>query len=137
MLLGCWVVVALASPPLPLRIGLMKWKELNVGYPNRQQCDQILEQKSCTTVSKRCRNTIQSSFYINWSFSNDPKSHLSFWATFVGKFVAKNFQNRPIWSHWSWRKQFWEPFEHKFSEITFATKLVFSKRTYFCIFLIY
>ena len=53
------------------------------------QCDQMLEQKSyptvskscptvsksCPTVSKSCQNNIHSNFDINWSSSNDPKSH--------------------------------------------------------------
>ena len=37
----------------------------------------------------------------NDPFWNSPKSHQSFWADFVSKFVAKNFKkNHPIWSHW-------------------------------------
>ena len=35
----------------------------------------------------------------NDPFGNSPKSHQSFWANFVSKFVAKNFKKSPIWSH--------------------------------------
>ena len=48
------------------------------------------------------QNIHTGNFYINWSFSKYPKSHQSFWATFVSEFVAKNFKKSPIWSHWSW-----------------------------------
>ena len=34
-------------------------------------------------------------------FSKLPKKSPNIWATFERKFVAKNFQKRPIWSHWT------------------------------------
>ena len=40
-------------------------------------------------------------FYINWSFTKQPKRKHSFWATFVSKFGTENFKKSPnlIWSH--------------------------------------
>ena len=52
--------------------------------------------KSYLNVSKSCRKSIHSSFYINSSISIKPKSHQSFRATFVAsKFAEKNFQKSP------------------------------------------
>ena len=59
------------------------------------QCDQTLERKSCPTVSKSCLNNIHSSFTQIDLFENGPKVTNLFWATFVSKFVAKNFEKSP------------------------------------------
>ena len=61
----------------------------------REQRDQMLELKSYPNVSKSCLNNIHSSFYTNWTISKYPKSHQTFWDTFVSKFVDKNIQKSP------------------------------------------
>ena len=61
----------------------------------REQHDQMLELKSYPNVSKSCLNNIHSSFYTNWTISKYPKSHQTFWDTFVSKFVDKNIQKSP------------------------------------------
>ena len=61
----------------------------------RNQCDQMLDLKSCPNVFKSCLNNIHSSFYINRFFPKQPKSQQSFCATFEIEFVAKNFQKSP------------------------------------------
>ena len=64
------------------------------------QCNQMLKFQSCPTVSKSCLNYINISFNLKGSFQISPKVTNLFWDTIVGKFVAKNFKKRPIWSHW-------------------------------------
>ena len=59
------------------------------------RCDQMLDYKSFPNVFKSCLNNIHSWFYINWSFSKQPKCQQSFWATFESEFVAKSFQKSP------------------------------------------
>ena len=61
----------------------------------RNQCDQMLDLKSCPNVFKSCLYNIHSSFYINRFFPKQPKSQQSFCATFEIEFVAKNFQKSP------------------------------------------
>ena len=51
--------------------------------------------KKVAQLFPKVAKNIHSSFYTNWSFSNETKSKQSFWATFVSKFVAKNFQKSP------------------------------------------
>ena len=48
------------------------------------------------------------------------------WATFEGKFVTKNFKNRPIWSHLSWATT-------SKSTKSFEWKLLNANRTFFLI----
>ena len=55
----------------------------------------MLDYKSFPNVFKSCLNNIHSWFYINWSFSKQPKCQQSFWATFESEFVAKSFQKSP------------------------------------------
>ena len=63
------------------------------------QCDQMLEVKSSPNASKSCPNYSHDSFTKIDLLQNSPKSHHSFWATFVSKFCTKNFQKSPIGSH--------------------------------------
>ena len=60
-----------------------------------EPCYQMLELKGSPNAYKSCPNSRNSSSYIKWSFSKGPKSHQSFWATLVSKFVTKNFQKSP------------------------------------------
>ena len=59
----------------------------------------MLDYKSFPNCVKSILNNFPRSFYINWLFSKQLKCQQSFWATFESEFVAKNFKNRPIWSH--------------------------------------
>ena len=63
------------------------------------QCDQMLELKGSPNVDKSCSNSRNSVSYKNDPFLNTQKSHQSFWATLVSKFVTLNFQKCPIWPH--------------------------------------
>ena len=58
--------------------------------------------KSKSKFTKSSPISGQSRFYIKRAVVTIAHKSTNIWATFVGKLVANNFKNRPIWSHWSW-----------------------------------